>query len=505
MMDLIEHGRRLARRPEWGPSPPLWMTAMTEADWWVEAQLAQQETYSAFLDGKSQRIVNHGFAVDPSGDLFDFQNHLVEWACRKGRAAIFADCGMGKTPMQLRWADHVVRQHNKPVLVLTPLAVSPQTVREGVKFGIEVRRLRDGQKPTTPGVYVTNYEQLHHLSPESFAGIVCDESSAIKSFNGKRRAEVTRFASKLSYRLLCTATAAPNDYIELGTSSEALGELGYMDMLTRFFKNDQNSADSRGHAMYHGKRQQWRFKGHAEVAFWRWVCSWARACRKPSDLGYSDDRFVLPKLIEREHVVETRKLAPGMLFALPARNFREEREERRRTIQERCEMAAELVAAHPDEPSVVWCHLNDEGGLLERLIPGSRQIAGSTPDDRKEELYEAFGNGQLQNLVIKPKIGAWGLNWQHCAHIVTFASHSYEQYYQSVRRCWRFGQDRPVTVDLVVTEGESGVKDNLRRKSAQAERMFSSLVAHMGDALSIDRRRTFTSTTEVPSWLYKNN
>src|ERR1035437_2759995 len=267
--------------------------------------------YKTFLDRKAQVGGDHGF--DPiwlPNFLFDFQKSLVEWAVMKGRDAIFADCGLGKTPMQLVWADNVVRHENKPVLILTPLAVSAQTIQESEKFSIESARSSNGKMKAGARIIVTNYERLHYFDPQEFAGCVCDESSILKSFDGTRRKEITEFMRKLPYRLLCTATAAPNDYIELGTSSEALGELGYTDMLMRFFKNDQNTVKP---MRYRHKgadfkqldeRAKWRFKGHAEVPFWRWVCSWARACRRPSDLGYDDARFVLPPLVEQEHFVE---------------------------------------------------------------------------------------------------------------------------------------------------------------------------------------------------------
>lgn len=452
--------------------------------------------YSSFLSAKAQCGSDSGFSPVWMPDfLFDFQKQLVEWAIRKGRSAMFADCGLGKTPMQLVWAENVVRKTNLPVLVLTPLAVAAQTVREAAKFGIEARR--SAGDVTGAHILVTNYEKLHLFNPSDFGGVVCDESSAIKAFDGKRRAEVTEFLRTLPYRLLCTATAAPNDYIELGTASEALGEMGQMDMLGRFFKNEQGNC-ARGRQW--GDGSQWRFKGHAETGFWRWVCSWARAIRKPSDFGFDDGKFVLPDLIEREHTVEARTVADGMLFSLPAFGLQEEREERRRTLQERCEMVAELVSG-TGEPAVVWCHLNAEGDLLEKMIREGRQVSGASSDEEKEEVYEAFGKGQLRVVVIKPKIGAWGLNWQHCAHVVTFASHSYEQYYQAVRRCWRFGQTRPVVVDLVSTEGEHGVRASMRRKSEAADRMFTSLVAHMNEAIRLDVGQKFEKRVEVPSWL----
>lgn len=456
--------------------------------------------YNEFLKSKAQNADFAGF--DPAwmpDFLYPFQRYLVDWSIRKGRGAMLVDCGMGKTPMQLVWAENVVRKTNKPVLVMTPLAVARQTVAEGAKFGIDCRR-SSGKIEPGARVVVTNYEKLHHFNPDDFGGVVCDESSAIKSFNGKRRAEVTEFLRTHRYRLLCTATAAPNDYIELGTSSEALGELGYMDMLNRWFKNDNNTSDTKGRRYGGGAGVKWRFKGHAEAAFWKWVSSWARACRKPSDLDFEDAGFILPPLIEDEHIVETRTLAPGMLFAMPAMNMQEEREERRRTIDERCEYAASLVA-DTGKPAVIWCHLNEEGKRLARMIPGAREIAGSTPDDDKEDIYESFSRGELRVLVTKPKIGAWGLNWQHCSHVVTFASHSYEQYYQAVRRCWRFGQKSPVVVDLIATEGEAGVKENLRRKSDAADRMFTALVAHMNEAMKIDTGETFRTKEQLPSWL----
>lgn len=459
-------------------------------------------SYADFLSRKSQAGALHGFPPTWVPDfLFDFQKALVEWAVRRGRAAIFADCGLGKSPMQLVWAENIVRHTNKPVLVLTPLAVAQQTIREATKFGIEARRSSGGSAGPA-GIVVTNYEKLHKFDHDDFGGVVCDESSVLKAFDGKRRAEITEFMRCIQYRALYTATAAPNDYIELGTSSEALGDLGHVDMLNRFFKNDNNTSDmGRKWATEGGGKSQWRFKGHAEVPFWKWICSWARACRRPSDLGFDDSRFVLPELIEREHLIEARTSAPGFLpgFSRPAQNFFEEREERRRTIRERCERVAQLVS--DGQPFVAWCHLNDEGDLLAEMIPDARQVSGADSDEAKEEAYEAFASGQIRGIVTKPKIGAWGLNWQHCAHVVSFVSHSYEQYYQAVRRCWRFGQTREVVVDLIAAEGERGVKENLRRKGAAADRMFTALVAHMNDARRIVQANSFTKPLEAPAWL----
>jgi hypothetical protein len=453
-------------------------------------------TYADFLDQKSQLGGDHGFDPVWMPDwLFDFQSALVEWALRKGRAAIFADCGLGKTPIELVWGENVVRKSGSRVLLLTPLAVTHQIAAEAEKFGIRASVSRDGTP--RPGITIANYEKLHLFSPADFAGVACDESSILKSYDGTTRGQITAFMRKMPYRLLATATAAPNDFTELGTSSEALGYLGHMDMLNRFFKNDlNNSAQGR----FAGQVIKWRLKGHAELPFWRWVCSWARAIRKPSDLGFDDKAFILPPLLEHEHVVEANTLAEGMLFALPASGLKEQREERRRTMQERCEQVASLVN-NTGEPALVWCHLNEESDRLEDLIPDSLQVSGSHTDDMKEERLLAFASGKLRVLVTKPVIGAWGLNYQHCNHITFFPSHSFEQYYQGVRRCWRFGQRRPVTVDIITTEGERGVLANLQRKAEQADRMFSNLVNEMNAAMAVDRASQFHEQMRVPKWL----
>lgn len=457
--------------------------------------------YEALLERKTQLGDGHGFEPEWMPDfLFGFQRQLVEWGLRQGRAAIFADCGLGKTPMQLVWAENVRRHTGKPVLIVTPLAVAFQTEGEAAKFGIEAAVSRDGSAKGL--ITITNYDRLHHFNREDYGGVVCDESSAIKSFDGVRRALVTEFVRKTPYRLLCTATAAPNDYIELGTSSEALGQLGYMDMLARFFTNSQQTSRmriSRGQSREEAAAEGWRFKGHAEEWFWRWVASWARAMRRPSDFGFDDDGFVLPTLTLDNHVIEANTPREGSLFDLPAEGLREEREESRRTIQERCETAASLLAH--DQAAVAWCQLNAEGDLLTKLIDGAVQVSGSDTPERKEEVLIAFSRGDIRVLVTKPIIGAWGLNWQHCNHMSFFPSHSYEQFYQAVRRCWRFGQQRPVTVDVVTTKGGVNALANLQRKAEQADRMFESLVKHMLGAMKIERTGSFDQKVSLPAWV----
>jgi hypothetical protein len=404
-------------------------------------------------------------------------------------------------------------------LILTPLAVAFQTVKEGEKIGVEVIHRREGLR-AGDRIVVTNYERLHHFNAADFDGVVCDESSILKHFSGATQKGVTRFMSKMPYRLLCTATAAPNDYVELGTSSMALGELSHSEMLTRFFRQlddkgqkSETRKQSQAESMIEQAPQyyqrlayrvaqsigQWRLKNYAVDDFWRWVASWARACRMPSDLGFSDDGFRLPPLNEADHIVKTNTLPDGMLFSMPAFGLSEERDERKRTLAERCDFVRALV--NHDRPAVVWCHTNDEGDTLAKIIPESKQIAGRTPDDEKEDTYKAFASGALRVLVIKPKIGAWGLNWQHCNHVVTFASHSYEQYYQSVRRCWRFGQKYPVRLDRVATEGETRVIANMTRKAQQSEIMFAKLVEHMNRAVRIQRENKMNKGMEIPGWL----
>ena len=379
-------------------------------------------------------------------------------------------------------------------MILTPLAVAQQTVHEAEKFGIKVHRSFHGE--LQDGITIANYDRLHYFKSEDFAGVVLDESSILKSFDGKTKTELIWFMRKLPYRLLCTATAAPNDYIELGTSSEALGEMGAMDMLNRFFKNDSNDSRLRRH---YGEAPKWRFKGYSEIPFWRWVTSWARACRKPSDLGFDDSGFVLKPLSENIHIVDAKTLPDGYLFAMPAVVLPEQREERRRTLVERAEKVAELATG--SESSLIWCHLHDAGKHLAKIVPDSVEIAGHHSDEKKEEAFMAFARGEVKRLITKPKIGAWGLNFQHCNHVVFYPSHSYEQYYQGVRRCWRFGQKNPVTVDIVTTEGEMRVMQNLLRKSEQADKMFTALVREMNDSIRIRDNKDFSTKQELPTWL----
>lgn len=446
--------------------------------------------YTQFIHNKTHLSGDYGFDQTFLPDkLFDFQKFLVEWACRKGRAALFEDCGMGKTFQYLTWAENVVRHTNKRVLILTPLAVCFQTVHEGEKLGIEVKHRRNGIDPSDK-IVVTNYERLHYFNKHDFVGVVCDESSILKNYAGKLREQITEFISNHQYRLLCTATAAPNDYIELGTSSEALGVMPRKSMLAQYFTHDG------------GNTSTWRLKKHAQKRiFWKWMTSWARACRMPSDLGFPDNDFVLPDMRKIIHIVKSNTPLEGFLFEMPAIGLQEQRDELRKTIYERCEHTALILNNH-NRQAVAWCNLNAEGELLESLIDGATNIQGSDSDEKKEEAFNSFYKGEIRVMVSKPSIAGFGLNWQHCHDMTFFPSHSYEQYYQSVRRMYRFGQKYSVNVDFITTEGQADVLRNLEKKERRAVLLFEKIVKAMSDELNIHRNiEIHDKDAIIPSFL----
>jgi hypothetical protein len=389
--------------------------------------------------------------------------------------------------MQLTWAQNIVEKINGRVLILTPLSVAQQTVKEAAKLGVEVSHRKTGIKQNDD-IVVTNYERLHHYNPNDFQGICCDESSILKNYAGKTTDAIIEFSRRIPYRQLDTATAAPNDYIELGTSSEALGVMRRPEMLGMFFKHDS------------GDTGKWRVKKHAQNIFWQWVCTWARAIRKPSDFGFCDDDFILPELNMRQHVVKAKTLPEGYLFEMPAIGLDDQRDELRRTKAERCEMVAELVNG-TGKPFLSWCNLNTEGDLMERLIPDAVQVSGNDSDERKEEVFSAFSDGTVRGIITKCSIGGFGMNWQHCAHETFFPSHSYEQFYQGVRRCYRFGQKHPVTIDIVTTEGQQRVMDNMTMKMQQSDAMFAKLVELMGNEIQKQNKQKTQQKEVIPSWL----
>lgn len=421
--------------------------------------------YNEFLARKALTVAPTGMDDMPELNpmLYDFQADLVRWALRRGRAALFCDCGLGKTPMQLEWAKHVPGN----VLILAPLAVSMQTVAEGRKFGIEVKYCRH-QSEVQGGITITNYEMLDHFDPSFFTGIVLDESSILKSFTGKIRNNIIESFQQTPFRLACTATPAPNDYMELGNHAEFLGVMSRTEMLAMYFIHDG------------GETAKWRLKGHAEEPFWKWICSWAMNVRKPSDLGYENRDFTLPAMEIHSHIVKVDQAPDGFLFPVEALTLSERQQERRATISLRAEKCAALVAQHPDDQWLIWCNLNDESAALTSMIPGAVEVKGADPIDHKEKALIGFAMGDVKILVSKPSIAGMGLNYQSC-HRMAFVglSDSYEQFYQAVRRCWRFGQKNPVDVHVVTAETEGAVVRNIQRKEADAMRMADNMLEHM--------------------------
>jgi DNA modification methylase len=419
--------------------------------------------YAEFVDSKRIYLADAGLTevLGLNAKLFDFQRDIVAWALRKGRAAIFADCGLGKTPMQLEWAKHIPG----PVLILAPLAVAQQTVREGKKFGINVTYSR---KPVDDKITITNYQMLEHFDASKYAGVVLDESSILKSYDGAFRNLIIDSFAKTPFRLACTATPAPNDYMELGNHSEFLGALTRTEMLSTFFVHDG------------GDTSKWRLKKHAARDYWQWVCSWAVMIRKPSDLGYEDGDFILPPLNIEDIVLEVEKPTEGYLFALPANTLQERRQARSITVEERAAKVAELVAQRLDEPWLIWCNLNPESEMAVSLIPGATEVTGSNTIEEKEARMLGFTGGNVRVLVSKPSIAGYGMNWQHCRNVVFLGlSDSYEQFYQAIRRCWRFGQTKPVNCYIVTSSQEGAVTENIKRKEKDAAKMAEEMVSNM--------------------------
>ena len=452
--------------------------------------------YSAFIARKSAAPsfggVDHG---DLAPHLFPHQADLVRWALRKGRAAIFADTGLGKTAMLVEWARHV-SAHGR-VIILAPLAVASQTVAEAARFGVESRYLREDDGVTR--VVVTNYEMLHAFDLSAFVGGVLDESSILKSHTGPMRTRLIESFARVPFRLALTATPAPNDFTELGNHSQFLGVKTREEMLAEFFVHDG------------GSTQDWRIKGHAVGPFWRWVATWGAVVKMPSDLGHDDGPFKLPALRMHEHVIpidDHDARASGTLFPMEATSLSEQRAVRRATLAKRVALAVELTKG--DEPAIVWCELNDEGDALESAINGSVQVAGADDLDAKVERLEGFAAGRYRVMVSKPGLAGFGLNWQHCARVIFVgASHSYEQTYQAIRRCWRFGQARPVDVHVIRAETEGAVIANYRRKEADAARMAAEMTSQVGEAVRAEVRgtgREFNpyqprSEMAVPAWI----
>lgn len=457
--------------------------------------------YEDFLKSKEIRYDSCGFEPEKDNPkLFQWQSDIVRWALMKGRSAIFADCGLGKTPMQLQWAAEVSQHEGKPVLICAPLAVAKQTQREGVKFDVPVTVCRKGVD-VKPGVNVTNYEMLEHFDADVFAGVVLDESSILKDASSSTRKMLTEKFRNTPFKLCCTATPSPNDFMELGTHSDFLGVMNQPEMLATFFCHDG------------GNTSKWRLKGHAEAKFFEWVASWACCITNPADLGYDGSDFVLPELEIEEIVTKTKDMANRegqyVLFAETALSLNERREARRNSLSDRVEAAAE-IANGTDEQVLVWCDLNAESEALAEAINGAVEVRGSQTPDIKENAMNGFTDGVNRVLVSKPSIAGWGMNWQQCNTMIFVGlSDSFEAYYQAVRRCWRFGQKRPVKVYIIISEAEGCVKQNIERKQADAQRMTKELVKFTKDILSAEIRHTSrmienyitVERMEMPAWI----
>ena len=436
--------------------------------------------YEDFLAGKQHIPPSCGFEVDKPAmniHMFEWQKDITRWALRKGRAALFEECGNGKTIQQLEFADQVAKREGMPVLIVAPLTVGAQTLREAQKFGYSAAICRT-QDDVTPGINITNYEMLQHFDGRSFAGVVLDESSILKNYTGKMRNQIIEMFKDTPYRLSCTATPSPNDYMELGNQVEFLGIMSRTEMLATYFIHDGSDT---------GK---WRLKGHAEDRFWEWVSTWAVVLTCPGDLGYPNDGYILPSLNMTEHIVEVKSDGEYSLFGCEiAKTLTERRDARRASLRERCEQAAEIIAQNPDDQWVCWCDLNAESELLAEFIPNSEEVRGSDKPDAKEDALMRFANGALRVLITKPSIAGFGMNWQQCHNMIFVGlSDSYEQMYQAIRRCYRFGQKRPVNVHIVTSAAEGAVKANVERKEQQAAEMKRNMVQYTKEILRKDIR-----------------
>ena len=435
--------------------------------------------YDEFLHSKQRIPPACGFdrpkeKMNPM--MFEWQKDITRWALRKGRAALFEDCGNGKTIQQLEFCRAVSEYTGKPSLIVAPLTVGEQTKREADKFGYKATLCRT-QKDVQQGINITNYEMLEHFDADVFDCVVLDESSILKNCMGKVRTQIIEMFRNVPYRLSCTATPSPNDYMELGNQVEFLGIMSRTEMLATYFTHDGSDTS------------KWRLKGHAEDRFWEWVATWAVVLTCPGDLGYPNDGYILPDLVMHEHLVDVSTSMGDGLFGWVAQTLTERRDARRMSLRERCAKAAEIVSFDPDEQWVVWCDLNDESEMLTSLIPGAVEVRGSDKPDDKAKSLRGFADGSVRYLVTKPSIAGFGMNWQNCHNMIFVGlSDSYEAMYQAIRRCYRFGQKFPVNVHIVTSAAEGAVKANIERKEAQAEFMKKNMVQHTKEILEQDIR-----------------
>jgi len=453
--------------------------------------------YIHFLESKRHTIGDFGFKPNYIPDMaFDFQKHIIEKAVLKGRMAVFADTGLGKTLIQISIANNIIRHTNKKVLILTPLAVAFQFIIEAEKLGIDdIEYSKDGKH--TKKIVICNYERLHYFDSKDFEAVIADESSILKNFDGKIKNQVNSFIKKIPYRYLSTATPSPNDFIELGTSSEALGYMGYMDMLGRFFRNNQNNVNSNNRNI----GEKYYLKPHAEKDFFSWINQWAIIVKMPSDLGFSDEKYILPKLNIDKHMVKNMsKISVDgqiQLYTPIAKTMKEVRHEQKQTEQQRCEKAVQLAG---NKTSVYWCNTNNESSILKNLDSDSVEIIGSQSIEEKEYILINFAKGNIKRIITKAKITGMGLNWQHCNHSVFFPTYSYEQYYQAIRRFWRFGQKNDVTIDMVISDGQTRVLEALEQKTQKAIELHKNLTDNVNNSFR-DVRKEFNKDILKPKFI----
>lgn len=456
--------------------------------------------YESFIKSKLRSSVASGFDCDvPIGPLFDFQAACVKWALKRGRAALFLDTGLGKTLCQTSWAKYVCEHTGGNVIIAAPLCVAQQTVEEAAKFGITVKYCRDDAQ-VEPGITITNYEMLEHFDLDAFAGVVLDESSILKSHTSKTREAIVTWFKDTPYKLSCTATPSPNDYMELGNQSDFLGVMSAQEMLATFFTHDG------------GDTSKWRLKGHGKTRFWEWMATWSICIRNPADLGFDGSQYDLPPLNIIEHTVSGGQLTEGQLFHVVAQSLTERREAKRNSMDDRIALTTK-IANETDGPIIMWCHLNDESEELAKVIPYAVEVTGSMSPEQKESRIMAFTHGDERGIISKASITGYGLNWQHCNTMI-FAGmdDSFEKFYQAVRRCWRFGQKRPVNVHIITAETEGAVKANIERKQRQANEMAEQMVAHMREltrhqivgASSNTESYNPTLPMTIPAWINNN-
>ena len=449
--------------------------------------------YKDFINSKNKQMKNYGFDIEKENlnpMLFDFQKDIVRWALKKGRAAVFADCGLGKTPIQLEWANQIYKHEGGKILILAPLAVATQTQREGEKFHIPVN-ICENQDDVKEGINITNYEKLEKFVANEFIGIVLDESSILKSFTGKVRNQIIENFRKTPYKLACTATPAPNDYMELGNHSEFLGVMTRAEMLSMYFVHDG------------GQTSKWRLKGHAENNYWQWMASWSVFIDNPNNLGYNIEGYDLPKLNINQIVADGLPITTEKLTLTQRRNARKE------SLDVRCQVAADIVN-NSEETFLVWCDLNDESKKLHQLINDSVEVKGSDKQKHKSTAMLDFSDDKIKCLVTKPSIAGFGMNWQNCRNMIFVGlSDSYEAYYQAIRRCWRFGQDKEVNIYIIISSKDGTVKENIERKQQDAEKMQKAMIKLTKDITSKELKQTTRITTEynpkiemeIPSWI----